>query len=277
VEPPESAFAGGDARYLRENQYATSTKLSDRGQIHERFSTAPKTMFEHLSQHTPWDQAHDILDIGCGPGWWWDVAAHRLRADAHVTVADLSAGMVQEAVGRLSQLGRTVTGRPADAAALPFAHESFDLVAAHYMLYHVPDPRDALREFHRVLRPGGTLVAATNGPSHMGEFFHVLSTVFGPDIVAYEVNHRFPPFEGLAMLNEVFSSVEWFPHEDSLNITDLDAALRYLRSFPPGETATETEVDALRRELAHAAVDGVLVVGKETGLFVATKSASAAG
>lgn len=71
--------------------------------------------------------------------------------------------MVEESVGRLRAIGRNVTGRIADAVSLPFADESFDIVAAHYMLYHVPDPRQALHEFRRVLRPGGTLVAASNG------------------------------------------------------------------------------------------------------------------
>ncbi len=85
--------------------------------------------------------------------------------------------MVDESVARLKELGLSVTGQTADAADLPFADGSFDVVAAHYMLYHVPNTEQALREFNRVLRPGGTLVAASNGPIHMLQFLDVLRAV----------------------------------------------------------------------------------------------------
>jgi SAM-dependent methyltransferase len=47
-----------------------------------------------------------------------------------------------------------------DAARLPFADDSFDAVAALDVLYHLADPRPALREARRVLRAGGTLLAS---------------------------------------------------------------------------------------------------------------------
>jgi ubiquinone/menaquinone biosynthesis C-methylase UbiE len=269
MKPPSSSFAGSDREYLRTTQYGTSAKLADRGRLHALYSVASESVFEHLCRHTPWRQASEILEVGAGPGWWWNTAAQHLHADAVVTITDLSPGMVEESVARLRGLGCNVTGRAADAVSLPFADDSFDLVAAHYMLYHVPDPLQALQEFRRVLRPGGTLVAASNGPNHMLQFLEILTVVFGDDIDAYEINNRFPPVEGLATLRTVFSHAEWHPHVDALRITNVDDALQYLRSFPPGESATAAEVDALRRELARRAADGVLHIQKETGLFVA--------
>ncbi len=271
VKPPSSPFAGSDCEYLRSTQYGTSARLANRGRLHARYSVATETVFEHLARHTPWHGARRILEVGAGPGWWWDTAAQHLDAEAVVTITDLSPGMVEESVERLRSLGCNVVGRSADATNLPFADESFDIVAAHYMLYHVPNPGQALAEFHRVLRPAGTLVAASNGPSHMLEFLNVLNSVFGDRIDAYEINNRFPPREGLAMLQTMFSTADWHPHQDSLRITDLDDALRYLSSFPPGESATPSQTDDLRLELARRTVAGVLQVQKETGLFVATK------
>ena len=51
-----------------------------------------------------------------------------------------------------------------DAEALQFEDGSFDVAATLYVLRHLPDPRAACRELHRVLRLGGKLVAAVGAP-----------------------------------------------------------------------------------------------------------------
>jgi len=56
----------------------------------------------------------------------------------------------------------------ADAEALPFADESFDLVLGHAVLHHLPDPDRAFAGFMRVLRPGGTVLFAGE-PSRYGD------------------------------------------------------------------------------------------------------------
>ena len=52
---------------------------------------------------------------------------------------------------------------------LPFGDESFDVVAALWMLYHVADVDKALAQIRRVLRPGGLFVAVTNGDGHLAD------------------------------------------------------------------------------------------------------------
>jgi ubiquinone/menaquinone biosynthesis C-methylase UbiE len=54
----------------------------------------------------------------------------------------------------------------APAISIPVADDAADIVVAAWMLYHVPDLDAVLREVRRVLRPGGTLVAVTNGAVH---------------------------------------------------------------------------------------------------------------
>ena len=61
-----------------------------------------------------------------------------------------------------------MTAAVADAQDLPFDDDSFDAVAALWMLYHVPDLHRGLAEIRRVLRPGGTFVAVTNGDAPPG-------------------------------------------------------------------------------------------------------------
>ncbi|MFF6994851.1 class I SAM-dependent methyltransferase [Streptomyces sp. NPDC008313] len=96
-----------------------------------------------------------ILDIGCGPGTITADLAE-LVPDGHVTGVDHAPGILdrarREAAGRgLSNVGFAV----ADVHALDFPDETFCVVHAHQVLQHVGDPVRALREMHRVTRPGG--------------------------------------------------------------------------------------------------------------------------
>ncbi|WP_373046991.1 class I SAM-dependent methyltransferase [Vulgatibacter sp.] len=104
-------------------------------------------------------RAKHVLDVGCGVGHWGRVLAPILAADARVTGIDREPRWVAEAAARAEALG--LGGRfryqQGDAAALPFADGTFDLVTCQTVLIHLNDPRQALREMLRVLRPGGTL------------------------------------------------------------------------------------------------------------------------
>jgi ubiquinone/menaquinone biosynthesis C-methylase UbiE len=104
----------------------------------------------------------DLLEIGCGTGAF----AARLAAEhprANLLATDLSPRFVELTAAR------GVEARVADATYLPFADDSFDLVAAMWMLYHVPDLDRTLAEVRRVLRPGGLFLAATNGDEHVAD------------------------------------------------------------------------------------------------------------
>jgi len=93
-----------------------------------------------------------ILDAGCGTGYL-AAGLRRARPEAYVTGADLSAGML----GRAREAGAHPLVQ-ADAARLPFADRSYDLVVARGVLQHLPDVTAALTEWRRVLAPGGAVV-----------------------------------------------------------------------------------------------------------------------
>jgi demethylmenaquinone methyltransferase / 2-methoxy-6-polyprenyl-1,4-benzoquinol methylase len=93
------------------------------------------------------------LDVASGPG---NVAAELVARGAHEVVAlDLSLAMLAEGASRGHERIRWVCG---DAQRLPLPDASFDVVTISFGLRNVPDPRRALEEFARVLRPGGRVV-----------------------------------------------------------------------------------------------------------------------
>jgi ubiquinone/menaquinone biosynthesis C-methylase UbiE len=96
----------------------------------------------------------DVLEVAVGTGL--NLAAY--RPDARLTGIDLSSAMLDIARRRAAELGRAVDLREGDAHKLPFADESFDSVVCTFSLCNIPDPALAIREMHRVLRPGGRLI-----------------------------------------------------------------------------------------------------------------------
>ena len=103
-----------------------------------------------------------VLEVGCGTGAF----AERLAAenpDATIVATDQSERFVELTAAR------GVEARVADVQDLPFPDDSFDVVAAMWMLFHVPDLDRGLAELRRVLRPGGLLVAVTNGNEHTAD------------------------------------------------------------------------------------------------------------
>ncbi|SFR77230.1 Ubiquinone/menaquinone biosynthesis C-methylase UbiE [Agromyces sp. CF514] len=98
-----------------------------------------------------------VLDVGSGPGTISLDLARRVRPGQVIGV-DASAEIVAQASGLAASSGvENVEFRVGDAYALEFDDASFDVVHAHQVLQHLAHPIDALKEFRRVLRPGGVL------------------------------------------------------------------------------------------------------------------------
>lgn len=93
-----------------------------------------------------------VLEIGCGLG---TDGAQFAKAGADYTGVDLTDAAVELARRRFELFELPGTFQTADAENLSFADDSFDLVYSHGVLHHTPDTAKAIREVHRVLRPGG--------------------------------------------------------------------------------------------------------------------------
>jgi SAM-dependent methyltransferase len=96
-----------------------------------------------------------VLEIGCGLG---TDGAQFARAGASYTGVDLTDAAVELARKCFEVFELPGEFRTADAEQLDFADDSFDLVYSHGVLHHTPDTARAVREVHRVLRPGGRAV-----------------------------------------------------------------------------------------------------------------------
>jgi SAM-dependent methyltransferase len=260
-----------DAGTLKK-QYGTSEKLAARGRLHRNYSTAEVPWFTWVVMNLDLAPSARVLDIGCGPGWFWAATADDLPNDLDLTLADLSPGMVAEAMGRVSGLKSwTVHGAEADVAALPFPNESFDAVFAMHMLYHAPDPAAGIAEIARVLRPGGIAAVTTNGPNNLKELY-ALTTAFGgkpkepvADVFGFEAAER--------LLRAAFGNVAVNKHPGGMRVTEPEDVFLALTSYPPGDSASEVQLAAFRDAIddAFARGGGALEIETEVGLFVSRK------
>ncbi|HWP42990.1 MAG TPA: class I SAM-dependent methyltransferase [Blastocatellia bacterium] len=96
-----------------------------------------------------------LLEIGCGTGT--DLLQFA-RGGARVTGVDLTPRSIEITRQRFELYGQAGEFALGDAENLSFADESFDVVYSFGVLHHTPDTGRAIREAHRVLRPGGEAI-----------------------------------------------------------------------------------------------------------------------
>ena len=96
-----------------------------------------------------------VLDVGCGPGTITADIARRV-APGRVLGVDSSDAVLDIARREWSEVPNC-SFRRGDALHLDHADDSFDIVHAHQLLQHVPDPVAAMREMRRVCRPDGVV------------------------------------------------------------------------------------------------------------------------
>lgn len=115
----------------------------------------------------------DLLDAGCGPGFY---SHYFVEQGARVTAFDLNPLFVERTRQRTAN---RATVHQADLAEpLSFCNDaSFDLVVSILVLHYLQDWQPTFREFHRVLRPNGVLIFSTHHPftdmemSPSGDYF----------------------------------------------------------------------------------------------------------
>jgi len=261
-----------DQTYLKNDQYKSSANLDARVTLHQRFSTNPQGWF-------PWvfdtleklpAQAR-LLELGCGPGYLWSTCPERIPPGWSLTLSDFSEGMLLAAWRNLVVTGRAFKYEQIDAQSIPYPDESFDIVIANHMLYHVPDRPKAIGEIRRVLKPGGQLVATTVGQNHLKEMTGWFNQIKA-DMDFSTATNPFTLENGFEQLSPFFDHVETRRYSDNLHVTEIPALMDYLRSSVRAGGMPESELQELQRELKHElTLTGKIVVTKDSGLFLAVK------
>jgi SAM-dependent methyltransferase len=232
-----------DHDYVRD-QYRTTENLEMRVSVwcaNELGGSPQDVALVALSEVQP----RRVLEVGSGKGSLALRIAKELQCD--VVALDSSAAMVAASTA----LGiKTILG---DVRNLPFPDGSFDAVVAAWMLYHVLPLDQGLAELSRVIRPGGRLVAITNGRAHLNELWAAVGA--DRDEPSFSVEN------GAGHLSEYFSAIQRHDTATHATFPDRDTAAGYLRSIDRSD---------LVDRLPHS--DWPMQAQGATAVFVAHKS-----
>jgi SAM-dependent methyltransferase len=232
-----------DTAFVR-TQYATEENLRARKSAYANVEgDDPRDFaFEAVAEVAP----QRVLEVGGGEG----ELAERVRDElgAEVIGVDQSERMVE------IQQAKGIDARCGDVEDLPFGDAEFDVALAAWMLYHVPGLDRALAELARVLRPGGRLVAVTNGVEHLQELWDLAGR---PTSIRH---FSFRSENGGEVLRRHFGGVRRRDARGWLTM-DTDTVRRFAGSW-----------DALASLVDAGPFDEPLVVRRHSTVFVAERA-----
>lgn len=186
----------------------------------------------------------EILDLGCGTGSL--TSRIRLYTSKPITAIDFSLGMLEMLKEKQLPNVRILQGDATDLKASGIPDNTFTHVLSAFMLQFVPDPAAALKEMHRVVKPGGIVATGTWAPIEEPTWEAVVRKYADP-------NYSVPPGWG----------IPHFPVEDLLEKTgfsDVETQL-FFTSFG---FKTHSEIVTFVFESKHPVIDKIIAPWKET-------------
>jgi SAM-dependent methyltransferase len=255
--------------------YATDELLRVRYRTHELYSQPQIDFPRWVIDSFRWRGDESVLDAGSGPGIVFDLVQQQIPR-GRLLAGDRSWGMVRRASDSLPDVVNL------DAQTLPFADGSFDVVLANHMLYHVTSVEDTLAEIRRVLRPHGSVIAATNSAETMPEFDTLARracTLLGfPKYRFQPVHLKFALENGIGMLSHFFRAVARYDCPSAFHFTEVEPVLAYLNSLRPlhsfdlpEEISWEDFMAVMEQQITRLIRHfGELQVHKLAGVLIAT-------
>jgi ubiquinone/menaquinone biosynthesis C-methylase UbiE len=218
-------------------------------------------------------QGMQVLDIACGSGEPAISIATQLNGTGGVTGIDLSQSALGVATERARQRQLTnITFQLADAHQLPFPDDTFDRITSRLGVMFFNDLPRALREMHRVMKPGGRAVLLAWGPMDQPYFETTIGTVLRtvPGAQLPESSKGMFTFgeprslaqklidAGFIMVEEKFSKEPWVWPGTPQDVWEYfqDVAVPFaplLKSIPP---EVRHDLDAAVREAISRYYDG---------------------
>jgi SAM-dependent methyltransferase len=258
-------------------QQVTRQSLRVRKEIYDLYSVPKIDYPAWVLERVDWRGNEYLLDVGSGPGTYYEILKQRWPSVQYHGV-DFSDEMLREHPS--PALAKAV------ADTLPFADNTFDVVMANHMLFLIDDQASAIKEFHRVLKPDGLLVAATNSLHTMPEIQALMRRALvllgasskGQIQPPLMPHHTFALENGTRLLAQKFFAVVRYDLPTQLVFPTLDPVMAYLEStrelrepYLPAEILWDDLMMVMREQIvALLSHFGELAISKVSGVLVAS-------
>lgn len=252
-------------------QYKNTNNLKLRKSLHEKYSVNKMGFQKWMFEQYPFRIKIKVLELGSGRGELWNYYFENdilKNYEMDIILSDFSDGMVDYL--QHSYLGKGISVKKIDILDIPFEKDTFDLIIANSMLYHVKDIDLALSEVKRVLKKDGLFYCSTLGMNGMTQYlYHALDELDIP--YNHESDISFTLQNGMQLLKKQFCKVERCDYEDALEIDKVEDYLEYIYSMASLQGLDRKNYDTLLNYFNSKKVNGYLHVPKEYGMFVASK------
>lgn len=245
-------------------QYNNAKNLQTRISIHEKYSVNKMGFGNWVISNYQINEGMRVLELGCGDGSMWRNHLDVMKMCQEFLMTDLSEGMLETAHENVGDISN-VTYQVVDIQDIPFEENSFDVVIANMMLYHVSDLRKGLSEVARVLKPNGKFYCATGGERNIMQFVADLLKPYGFE---YQAKNQFTLQNGGQKLKEHFSRVEKRMYEDALEVTNIEDLMEYVYSGISMSKICKLDREMVKEILQNEMKNGILTIPKDCGMFI---------
>ncbi|MDO5425453.1 MAG: methyltransferase domain-containing protein [Eubacteriales bacterium] len=254
------------------NQYQNASNISARINLHSLYSTNKQGWFPWIYDQCQIRPGMEILEVGCGDGTLWTSNLSRIPADIHITLSDISEGMLRDTRRALGSEDGRFSFRPFDCSWIPFEDERFDLVIANHVLFYCEDIPAVCREVRRVLKPDGRFLCSAYGSRHMKEVSQLVQD-FDDRIVlsANKLYERFGRENGSEILSPFFSRITWQLYEDSLLVPEPEPLISYILSCHGNQNQYLLDHYKEFRSYVAKKTAGGFRISKDAGIFLCAK------
>ncbi len=217
------------------SQYENANNISARIRLHKDYSINKQGWF-------PWIYATgiapiiekknsiEILELGCGEGSLWTENLSLLPENVHITVSDISEGMIRDIRRNLGSDER-FSYETFDCHKIPAKARTYDLIIANHLLFYCDDIEQVCKEIKRVLKPSGVFLCSTYGSSHMKEITELVQKFDKRIILAAEnLYDRFGLENGEEILENYFSKIKICKYDDAICIDQAEPLIEYILS-----------------------------------------------
>lgn len=257
-----------DNQSMVREQYKNSNNLNARINLHS-FNTNKIDWNIWFFGKMDIPENSKILELGCGNGVLWQKNKQAIKENWDILLSDFSEGMLQSAKQNINN--ENIKYEIIDIQDIPYENESFDIIIARHMMYHVPDIDKALSEVKRVMKPNGKFYVSTNGKDHLHELKKLVKNYDkNMDLDPEKLANKFGIENGSKILKKYFSNVIVEKFNGQIVVDKVEPVVSYVTSISARNSVLdEHKLDSFYKYIeAEIDKEGALSITTNGGMFI---------